>query len=156
VLVIGTALNGLMHVPYFAQLAYGQTRLGVIVNSIAVAVIVPALLYFVPRHGMMAAASIWVAINAGYVLLGMPAVHARILRGELGRWYLQDVAAPLLAGLAATVLVRLAFDLLPSPGRFALLPYLLVAAGAIFAASALATPLGRERFLRLVRDRVPT
>lgn len=98
--VIGTLLNGMMHVPFIAQFAYGWTRLSVIVNSIAVVIIVPAFLILVPRYGVMAAAWIWVAINTGYMLFAISAMHARILKQEKWRWYRADIFGPLLVGLS--------------------------------------------------------
>lgn len=99
---IGTALNGIMHVPYAAQLAHGWTRLTIAVNAVAVAVIVPATIYLVPRHGAIAAAWVWVGVNVGYLLFSVALMHGRILRDEKWKWYLQDLLLPL-APVAATV-----------------------------------------------------
>lgn len=105
---IGTALNGIMHMPYAAQLAHGWARLTVTVNAVAVAIIVPATLYLVPRYGAIAAAWVWVGINAGYAVFSVAVMHTRILTGEKWRWYLQDLLAP----LAPAALVMMAFSLL--------------------------------------------
>lgn len=56
VLVLGNLLNGLMWIPYQTQLAHGWTGLGVKVNIVAVAFIVPAILWVVPRYGAEGAA----------------------------------------------------------------------------------------------------
>ena len=36
----------------------------------------------------------WVALNAGLILIGMPLMHRRLLRSELLRWYAQDILPP--------------------------------------------------------------
>lgn len=104
---IGTALNGIMHVPYAAQLAHGWTRLTVSVNGVAVALIVPATLYLVPRHGSIAAAWVWVGINASYLVFSVALMHRRILCTEKWKWYLQDLLVPLAP--SAAVVATLSF-----------------------------------------------
>jgi O-antigen/teichoic acid export membrane protein len=94
-LALGTFLNALMWMPGQSQLAYGWTGLTIKTNLVAVAAIVPAILLLVPRYGAQAAGWIWVSLNAGYVLVAVQFMHKRILTGELRRWYVEDVAAPL-------------------------------------------------------------
>ena len=102
VLVLGTLLNGLVGIPYRMQIAHGWTSLGVLINSTAVAFIVPAILWVVPRYGAMGAAWIWVALNGGYVLIGMHFMYRRILVAEKWEWYRKDIFLPLtVAGMSA-------------------------------------------------------
>lgn len=100
-LMLGNLLNGLMHIPYMTQLAHGWTSLSVRVNIVAVTVIVPAILWAIPRFGVEGAAWVWVGLNSGYVLIGIHFMYRRILGTEKWRWYAQDVFMPLLAGSAA-------------------------------------------------------
>lgn len=97
VLAVGSMLNGVMTLPYFLQLAAGWTMLTIRVNVVAVCLVVPALALLVPAYGGMAAAWIWLGLNAGYVLVAVPLMHRRLLRGELGHWYLKDILPPVLA-----------------------------------------------------------
>lgn len=136
--VAGTTLNALMHVPYMAQLAHGWTRLSLAVNAAAVALMLPALLVLVPRHGAIAAAWIWLAINAAYVIVTIPLMHRRILRLEQWRWYGQDVLAPLAAGALATIAMKALL-----PGAIGL-AQVLAAALAVTLATGFATPLVRQ------------
>jgi len=99
-LAIGTLINGFMHVPYRTQLAYGWTGLTVRANLFAVGILIPAILLTVPDYGAIAAAWVWVTLNAGYVLFAIPAMHRKILSGEMWRWYGEDVLKVLVAGLA--------------------------------------------------------
>jgi O-antigen/teichoic acid export membrane protein len=108
VLIIGTALNGLMNVPYAMQLAHGWVRLTLYANLIAIAILVPALLFLTARYGAIGAASVWLALNAGYVIVSQQIMHRRLLRGSLARWYLIDVGRPLLAALVVVGAARLA------------------------------------------------
>jgi O-antigen/teichoic acid export membrane protein len=105
--VAGTALNGLMHIPYAAQLAHGWTRLAAAMNIVTAVCSVPLLAFLVPRYGAVAAAWVWVVINVGYVSIGVPLMHRRILSGEQARWYIQDLLGPF-AGCVTTALLAFA------------------------------------------------
>jgi O-antigen/teichoic acid export membrane protein len=114
ILSIGTILNGWMHIPYMFQLAAGWSTFAVWMNLAAAVILVPAIFWVTPRYGPAGAAWVWVAVNAGYVLIAGHFMHARLLQGEKARWYARDLAAPtLLAG----VVVGISYLLLPSLGR---------------------------------------
>jgi O-antigen/teichoic acid export membrane protein len=139
---VGTALNGLMNVPYALQLASGWTRLALYANLVAIALLLPAIVILSSRFGAVGAAIVWIALNAGYVTVGLAVMHRRLLRGELRRWYLSDVGLPLVASVAAAGLVRLA---VPTPtGAPALFGLVAVALGLAYLAAAAATPVGRD------------
>jgi O-antigen/teichoic acid export membrane protein len=151
---LGTALNGVMHIPYAAQLAHGWARLTMIVNAIAVALLLPATLYWVPRYGAIAAAWIWVSINAGYAILSIAVMHGRILKAEKWRWYLQDLAAPLLpaaVGVTGCVLFRRHLGVLGAGGEVA---FLACSLGLTCLCVFSALPAG-QAFLRSVLTRSP-
>lgn len=97
-LALGTMCNGFMHVPYTTQLAHGWTGLTVRVNIVAVSCIIPAVLWAVPRFGAIGAAWAWLALNVGYVLIGIHFMHRRLLLGEKWRWYRDAVFKPLIVG----------------------------------------------------------
>jgi O-antigen/teichoic acid export membrane protein len=148
VLAIGTLLNGLMHTPYSLQLAHGWTRFTAILNTASVLIIVPGIYFSVHAYGAIAAAYVWVILNAGYILIAIPIMHRRLLPGEMWKWYGQDVFGPLLAGLSAGVLVR-AFvprPLVEKPWASALV--LSLATVATLSAVAIATPMARARVRR--------
>jgi O-antigen/teichoic acid export membrane protein len=106
VMTFGTLLNGLMGIPYQMQLAHGWTGLTIRINTAAVAVLVPAIFYVAPRYGAIGAAWIWVALNVGYLIIGIFLMHRRLLQSEKWHWYGQDVALPLAAAATTTVLFR--------------------------------------------------
>lgn len=143
VYALGTMLNGLMHIPYVGQLAHGWPRLSAIQNTIAVVLVLPALLWGVPRHGAVAAAWVWVGLNAGFLLLGTHAMHRRILRGERSRWLLRDIAAPLAGTLAVAALLALLRQRWTSPSRVELALFLFGGAALGVLVASLCCPEGR-------------
>ena len=100
-LAIGTLFNGFMHIPYAMQLAHGWTSFSVRTNLIAVMILVPAILWAVPRYGALGAAWVWLLLNASYVLICIHFMHRRLLPEEKWRWYREGVFKPLLAGSIA-------------------------------------------------------
>ena len=105
-LALGTMCNGFMYVPYITQLAHGWTGFAVRVNIVAVCFIVPAILWAVPRFGAVGAAWAWLALNAGYVLIGMHFMHRKLLPDEKWRWYRDAVFKPLVIGLITVLALR--------------------------------------------------
>ena len=142
--VVGTALNGLMHVPYAAQLAHGWPRLAIGMNAVAVVAVMPLLLILVPRYGALAAAWIWVAINASYVLFGISAMHRRILLSQKWKWYVQDVLSPLAAGSVVAALMLVLHASYPGMNQSRELSFLLAGVLALGLAMTLAVPSGRQ------------
>jgi O-antigen/teichoic acid export membrane protein len=148
---LGTALNGLMTLPYALQLAFGWTRLTVITNVIAVSTIVPLEYWLAKRYGMVGAAAGWVILNGGYVLFQLQAMHIRLLRGQQWRWYFMDVGLPLAGIVAVIVPIRLFIP--PPGGRLAVCAYLIGIGMIAVIAAAVAVPDLRARGLSLVRQR---
>lgn len=147
--VLGTAFNGLMHMPYAAQLAHGWSRLTITVNCVAVVLMIPAVLYFVPRHGAIAAAWIWFAINAGYLLVVVPSMHRRVVRNGMWRWYVHDVGQPALAAVAVVAIMYLYQITRPAMSTSGQLAFLALGfVGAVLCAAA-STRAGRDTLVGL-------
>ncbi len=106
-LMFGNLLNGLVHMPYQAQLSYGWTSLSVKVNIIAVLVLVPSIIWVTPRYGAEGAAWAWVILNTGYVIIAVHFVFRRILSTEKWEWYINDLILPLGAGIAVAVALKI-------------------------------------------------
>jgi len=149
-LAIGTFINGLMHMPYQLQLAHGWTSLILKTNVVAVALLVPAILWVVPRYGAVGAAWIWIALNTGYVLLNVGLMHRRILPSEKWDWYGQDVLMPAL-GATATLLLLSGLRPPHLSDRVAWLAYLSVALGTATACAALTVRDYRIYVFRWIR-----
>ena len=142
VLVVGTCLNALMVIPYALQLAYGWTKLSFFVNLGMAVVMVPSLIWASLRFGSLGAATIWGLINLGYIFTAIPLMHRRLLRGEMWRWYVIDVGAPLMGALTICVLSRLSMP----AGASAPVQVLWIAGTGLFSliAAAWTTPVARE------------
>lgn len=107
VLIIGNALNGIMHMPYALQLAHGWTRLALYQNLAAVGILTPALIYGISRWGAMGAAVVWLILNSAYLLITVQIMHRRLLKTEKWRWYFQSVAVPMAIAFVVTGFGRL-------------------------------------------------
>ncbi len=110
-LVIGNMLNGLTQIPYFLQLAYGWTRLNIIVNFLSMLVLIPAVYFFVPLYGAIIAPIIWIVLNIGFISLSIPIMHRRLLPAEMWRWYWQDVILPVIGALVPISIMYFLFPL---------------------------------------------
>jgi hypothetical protein len=86
-------------------------------------------------------ASVWFVLNIGYVLLEIPIMHLRLLRGEKWRWYLQDVALPLVVCLFVAGIGRILIRG-PMPQYMTLL-YLIIVSALTGGTTALITPVTR-------------
>lgn len=140
-LVVGSALNGLMNLPYALQLAYGWTKMAFYSNVVATVVLVPLTIFLATHYGAVGGAIVWVILNSGYVLIAMPIMHRYLLPGELRRWYLEDVGLPLAGALVAAGLGRVLIH--GSLPPLQMLMSLMVVSVAALAAAALAAPLVR-------------
>jgi O-antigen/teichoic acid export membrane protein len=113
ILSIGSALNGLMNVPYALQLAHGWTRVVVLANLIALAIAIPLVTWVVPRYGMAGAASIWLIANLGYFTILTPITMQRLMPGLVRTWYLRDCLPPFAASMTLAALLRILITDLP-------------------------------------------
>jgi len=141
ILICGTALNGLMNMPYLLQLSYGWTKLTFMSNLIAVILLGPLIIYATSQYGVNGAAGSWVILNGGYVLFVVPLMHRRILKSEKWSWYWQDVFVPLLAVLLTAGLGRLFLRTQMSQGMT--IVYLMVLSIVTLAVTAIITPTTR-------------
>jgi O-antigen/teichoic acid export membrane protein len=149
IMCIGNLLNGLMWIPYQTQLAHGWTGLSVRINIVSVVLIVPAILWVVPRYGSEGAAWVWLSLNAGYVLLGIHFMYRKILTSEKWRWYAQDVIKPLFfAALPASMSAWLMPEQMSTLAQLA---WLFTASGLTLTSAALSARSVRESLLALIR-----
>jgi O-antigen/teichoic acid export membrane protein len=103
-LIIGTALNGMMNIPYALQLAYGRPKLIVYINVIAIIVLLPPLMWAASVYGALGGAMIWLALNVGYIVFGVIAVHRKALQSELFFWITNDFGLPSIIALSVVML----------------------------------------------------
>ncbi len=142
ILIIGSALNGLMNLPYGIQLAHGWTKLAFYVNIVAVIILVPMIYFLAKSYGPVGAASAWLILNSGYVLISIQIMHKRLLPNEKWRWYLHDVGVPMLAAITIAAIWRLFTP--DGMSRPAMLIYLTAISATTLLATAFATSVTRQ------------
>lgn len=103
-LAVGSALHGVMYFPYSLQLAYGMTKLPLMINAILIVILVPVIIVLSLSYGAIGGAIAWLVLHILYLIIGTSLTHRRLLR-KVGRvWLLEEVGVPLifsvLTGLA--------------------------------------------------------
>jgi O-antigen/teichoic acid export membrane protein len=98
-LAVGTALHGVMFLPYALQLAYGITRLPLMINSILLVVLVPLIVLFTFKYGLLGGAMAWLVLHVLYVVLGTWLTHRSLLKGIAISWLSQEVGVPLIISI---------------------------------------------------------
>lgn len=93
-LLIGTALNGVMHFPYALQLAFGITRIPLVITVVLASVLVPMIIYFTRVYGAVGGGLAWLLLNCLYLLFGTWLTHRYLLKGMALDWLIRDVGAP--------------------------------------------------------------
>jgi O-antigen/teichoic acid export membrane protein len=141
ILICGTAINGIMSLPYALQLAFGWTKLSFFKTLIAVILLVPLIIYMAMRYGAIGAASVWLVLNMGMFFFEIPIMHLRLLRKEKWRWYLQDVCLPLAVCVLVAGLGRIVING-PMP-QFMMLLNLIIISALTLGTTAIITPVTR-------------
>lgn len=113
-LVLGTAMNGAMHFPYALQLAFGMTRLPLMINIVLMTILVPAIILLATRYGAIGGAAAWAILNLLYLLFGTWLTHRHLLKGIACKWLFGDVGLPLAAsilivGSGARIMIDMAY-----------------------------------------------
>lgn len=150
-LVLGTACNGIMNVPYALQLSVGWTSLSFWINVFAVVFLVPSIWFFSSAYGPVGGAAIWGGLNIFYVIFTPNIMHKRLLSDEKFRWYLFDVFIP----FVFCFFVVFILNSIEHQGysRFLLLCFLAMAWFFAFAGALLALPMIRSKVLLYFRSK---
>lgn len=105
ILAIGTALHGVMYVPFALQLAYGTTRLQLTINALLLVIAAPLTVFLVLHYGALGGALAWLSLHSLYMVFGTWLTHRHLLKGLGAKWIALDVGVPLavsaLVGLLA-------------------------------------------------------
>lgn len=102
-ILIGTAFNGAMHFPYALQLAYGATKLPLLINCILVSIMIPITVLLALKLGAIGGAAAWAILNGIYLLVGTFLTHRKLLKGIGLNWLIADVGFPLVMSLLVVV-----------------------------------------------------
>lgn len=128
-LMVGTAINGLMRMPYYLQLAHGWTKLVFYSNLVGLLVLIPLIIGLTTRFGALGGCLAWMILNVSYFFTVVQIMHRRLLKNELKTWYFRDVLLPLAASLLIVIIARRLFNGNYSP------PTVLIGIGLISAAT---------------------
>lgn len=141
-LAMGSALHGVMYLPYALQLAYGMTALPLALNIAMMVAWVPLDVSLVLAYGLRGGALGWLVLHVVFVLSGTWLTHRSVLKGLAPRWLFRDVGVPL---ALSVVLVLTGVSLMRSPGHTA---YARLVVGVAFAIAATAASLLESGRLR--------
>jgi O-antigen/teichoic acid export membrane protein len=92
ILTVGTALNGLVNVPYTLSLAGGRPDLVVKTNIVLIVLLVPLTILGANWYGGVGASMGWLILNVLYILFFINAVHKQFLTDEKLDWFFKDTA----------------------------------------------------------------
>ncbi len=98
-MVVGSALHGIMYIPYALQLAYGKTRLPIYITFALIVLMIPLIIFMTMTRGAIGAAMAWLVLHVTYLIIGTSVTHTYLLRGMGLRWILLDVGIPLVVTL---------------------------------------------------------
>jgi O-antigen/teichoic acid export membrane protein len=104
VLAAGTALHGVMYLPYALQLAYGEAKMALTISLVLTATITPLLVFLATSYGPIGAAFAWLTLHVFYLFFGTWLTHRKLLPGTGMRWLVVDVGVPLLIAISAGAL----------------------------------------------------
>ena len=112
-LVVGTAIHGLLHLPYALQLAYGWTRLALYQTAASTIFVVPAIWWLAQHYGAVGAASVWMLLNLASLIFVVPIMHRKLLRHEMGIWYRRDILPSVAVAVGCAGLARVLVSEIP-------------------------------------------
>jgi O-antigen/teichoic acid export membrane protein len=138
ILLLGTALNSLTTLPYQAQISHGWTRLALFSNLFSLPVIVALLFGLNSAYSILGVALIWPIHNLYMLVVTVPLMHRRILKGEFSAWLIKDTGIPVFICFVFASIVTFGGAIIPDCDNnvFVLIGFALITQiGVIFALS---------------------
>jgi O-antigen/teichoic acid export membrane protein len=151
-LVAGTALNGMLHLPHALRLAHGWTRLDLGIGLAMIILFVPSIILSAQHLGGVGTAGAWALLNISALFITVPLTHRRLLQGDTLRWIFVDTLAPWAAAAGAVWLAWIFLDGLLQRHPLVFIP--LLGCLAVLAAG-LTLPEIRHRILQVVTRSSP-
>jgi O-antigen/teichoic acid export membrane protein len=105
-LMVGSAINAVLYLPYTLQLAFGWTKLPLVAGTISLAILVPLMFPMAKHFGLIGAASIWAILNVLNMLIAVPVMHQRLLSQHTWK-YFRDISMPLLVTVIVVTIGRM-------------------------------------------------
>lgn len=103
-LAIGSAMHGVMYIPYALQLAYGKTNLPLAINGILMIVLIPLSIFLTLKYGVLGGAMAWLVLHILYIFLGSWLTHCALLKGGLSKWLLFNLGIPFIFSVLGGVI----------------------------------------------------
>jgi O-antigen/teichoic acid export membrane protein len=152
VLAIGSAIFGVINVPYYMQLAHGWTKIVFWASLTSIIIVTPIMIVTVPIYGAIAGAVCWTFINLLHLLIYIQAMHRYTLKGEQWKWYFMDVAKPFAVAFIAAFLCREVFGTDFTP--LGLLLVLIVSTMFTYLCTMLSTDFVRDWIRQFYKSRI--
>lgn len=113
-LIIGGAINGIMIFSYALQLAYGLTRVTLVIILSLIIFYVPATYILVITFGMLGGGYSWLLLNLVYLFFGTWLTHRYLFKTQGFEWILCDVLLPVFISFVTIYFGSLIADFAPN------------------------------------------
>jgi len=148
-LSIGFLMNCMLWMPHQAQIAAGWTKLMLRMTAFCALIAIPSSVLSINEFGLPGAAIGFLLSNSLSLVIAVPVVCKRLLRGQWSRWILGDCILPL-AGALVVVVAGATYQAQSRLGSSVMLLALCFLAA--LASLSLSDQL-RPDFIRLIRSR---
>lgn len=148
-MIIGSALNALVQIPFAFQLSTGWTRLPLVLNSLMLVFLVPVLIYMTNRFGIAGTGATWLMANFLYLIISIAIMHRKFLLGTAKMWHLNTVILPIVGAFALPILFRYAMG----DALHYISPVYIIAISTVlsFTGAFMTTPLPKKWFIKGVK-----
>jgi O-antigen/teichoic acid export membrane protein len=153
-LVVGTLLNGMMHVPYSLQLSSGWSSLAAKSNIVLFFTTVPILIIGIKEYGMIAAPIVWLFINLMYVLVIISLMHKRLLKTEKLYWYKYDIAYILFSSILIGTTCRYFIPFSEEENKILLFIYIFISYIMIMTGAVLSSTKFKNKIFNIVKRKI--
>lgn len=99
-LILGTAFNSLMTIPYQYTLSVGWLRYGINVLTAGIIVFVPLIIFAATHYGAKGCAFMLMALDMTYFIFAMTYLFNNHLKTEKIKWYFTDTLRPIAISVA--------------------------------------------------------
>jgi O-antigen/teichoic acid export membrane protein len=153
-LVAGTLLNGMIHIPYSLQISAGWSSLSAKSNIVLFFILTPSLIVGINIFGMIAAPLLWLVSNFFYVIVVISIMHKKLLVTEKWYWYKYDILYILLVSIVLGIISRYLIQFDQDTNKVLLLAEIFVSYIVLLVAAVLSASKYRKIFLNIFNRRV--
>jgi O-antigen/teichoic acid export membrane protein len=140
-LAIGNALNGLMNIPYALQLATGDAKSVIKINSSLIIISIPSIIFLASKWGSEGAAVAWVGYTLAFLIINTYIVHKKFTYLDNRSWMWNGVIKPATVAFMIVILCHMAQQMINTPlSQWARFMIVILTAAAAFFATAISSP----------------